>query len=87
MALTERDKQVLDLERGWWQSPGTKEAAIRERLGISPTRYYAILAELSASADARAYDPLVVHRVRRLRARRRRARFEGRQAGGGPSAR
>ncbi|MGD9796504.1 MAG: DUF3263 domain-containing protein [Acidimicrobiia bacterium] len=87
MALSERDKRVLDLEREWWQSPGTKEAAIRARLGISPTRFYAILAELSASPEARAYDPLVVHRVRRLRALRRRARFEGRSAGGGPSAR
>jgi hypothetical protein len=87
MALSERDKAVLDLERGWWQSSGTKEAAIREKLGISTTRYYDILAELSASPDAQAYDPLVVHRVRRLRAQRRRARFEGRWAGGGPAAR
>jgi hypothetical protein len=87
MALSERDKRVLDLERAWWQSSGTKEAAIRERLGISPTRYYALLAELAASPDARAYDPLVVHRVRRSRAQRRRARYEGRSAGGGPAAR
>jgi hypothetical protein len=87
MALSERDKRVLDLERGWWQSSGTKEAAIREQLGISATRYYEVLAGLSASPDARAYDPLVVHRVRRLRALRRRARYEGRTAGGGPAAR
>lgn len=87
MALSERDKRVLDLERSWWQSSGTKEAAIRSQLGISPTRYYEVLAALSASPDARAYDPLVVHRVRRLRAIRRRARYEGRSAGGGPSAR
>jgi hypothetical protein len=82
MALSERDKRVLDLERSWWLSPGTKEAAIRERLGISPTRYYELLAALSVSADARAYDPLVVHRVRRHRANRRRVRYEGRTAGG-----
>ena len=30
-----------------------------------------------------AYDPLVIRRLRRLRERRRRARFEGRRAGGG----
>ncbi|HEY2333121.1 MAG TPA: DUF3263 domain-containing protein [Acidimicrobiales bacterium] len=87
MALSERDKRVLDLERGWWQTSRTKEAAIRERLGLSTTRYYEILAALSTSPDARAYDPLVVHRVRRLRAQRRRARYEGRSAGGGPATR
>ena len=86
MGLSERDRRILDFERAWWQRPGTKQAAIRDELGLSATRYYALLGDLTDSGDAQAYDPLVVLRLRRVRARRRKARFEGRSAGG-PSAR
>jgi hypothetical protein len=77
MALSERDRAILDLERSWWGEPGPKEAAIRKRLALSPTRYYQLLSQLLESAEAEAYDPLVVRRLRRLRSRRRRARLEG----------
>ena len=77
MALTERERAVLELERCWWQLPGSKEAAIRDRLGLSSTRYYQVLGALAASPEALAHDPLVVRRVRRDRDRRRRLRFEG----------
>jgi len=77
MALTERERAVLELERCWWQLPGSKETAIRERLALSPTRYYQVLAALADSAEALAHDPLVVLRVRRARDHRRRLRFEG----------
>ena len=81
MALTERDRAILDFERSWWSEPGSKESAIRARFALSPTRYYRILAELLDSTDALAYDPLVVRRLRRVRDRRRRARFEGPSVG------
>ena len=81
MALSERDQAILDFERTWWNEPGPKEIAIRTRFDLSPTRYYQVVQELLDSADALAYDPLVVRRLRRLRDRRRRARFEGRSAG------
>ena len=81
MAFSERDRAILDFERSWWTQPGPKEAAIRELLGMSPTRYYAVLAELAESPEAAAYDPLVVRRVRLRRDRRRRARYEGRADG------
>jgi len=58
-------------------APRTKEAAIRSRLDLSPTRYYELLRALSGSNDAAAYDPLVVHRLRRSQSQRRRARLEG----------
>jgi hypothetical protein len=83
MPLTERDKAILDFERHWWSEPGPKDAAIRDRFELSATRYYQILGELLESADAIDYDPLVVRRLRRLRDRRRRARFESPQAGEG----
>lgn len=81
MALSDREQAILDFEQGWWSRPGSKEAAIREVFGLSPTRYYELLGGLVDSADALAYEPLVVRRLRRERDRRRRARYEGRSAG------
>ena len=80
MALTDRDRAILDFERSWWMESGSKTAAIRQRLLLSPTRYYRLLTSLSASSDAYTYDPLLVRRLRRLKALRRRARIEGRPA-------
>ena len=77
MALSERDRAILDFERSWWTDPGPKESGIRTRLGLSSTRYYELLAALVESPEAMSYDPLVVRRVQRLRARRRRARLGG----------
>jgi hypothetical protein len=85
MALSERDRAVLDFERSWWTHGGPKEVAIRERLALSPTRYYQVLNRLLESADAIAYDPLVVYRLRRRRDRRRRARYGGRSADSPPT--
>ena len=84
MALSDRDRAILDFERSWWLEPGPKEVAIKTRFELSPTRYYQVLNDLLESPDAIAYDPLVVRRLRRLRERRRRARFEGRSAGEPP---
>jgi hypothetical protein len=82
-ALTDRDRAILDFERTWWVEGGSsKEQAIRDHLELSAGRYYEILNELLDSREAMAYDPLVVRRRRRLRDERRRARFEGRSAGG-----
>jgi hypothetical protein len=85
MALTERQRAVLDLERSWWQHGGSKEAVIRERLRISATRYYQVLAALVGSPDALAHDPLTVRRVRRAQDRRRQARVEGPATGRRPA--
>src|SRR4051794_8279552 len=83
MALSDRDRAILEFERTWWSEPGPKELAIRERFDLSTTRYYEIIGDLLDDPEAMAFDPLVVRRLRRLRDRRRRARFEGRTAGGG----
>jgi hypothetical protein len=85
MGLSDRDRSILDFERTWWAEAGPKEDAIRSRFGLSTTRYYQLLAGILESRDAEAYDPLVVRRLRRLRDRRRRSRFEGRPAGGRPA--
>jgi hypothetical protein len=82
MGLTDREREILDLERTWWQETGAKADMVRERFGLSSTRYYQLLNELLDAPAAMAYDPLTVRRLRRLRVQRRRARFEGRPAGG-----
>jgi hypothetical protein len=80
--LSDRQRAILDLERAWWTETGSKRDAIRDRLGLSPARYYALLAPLLDSEEAATYDPLLVRRLQRQRGRRRRARFETRSAEG-----
>ena len=72
--LSERDREILDLERRWWDFTGTKEQAIREKFDMSTTRYYQVLNALIDREDALAFDPLLVKRLRRLRAARQRTR-------------
>ncbi|MBH1936088.1 DUF3263 domain-containing protein [Streptomyces sp. AV19] len=69
--LSERDLAVLALEREPWPGPGAKERAVRERLGITPTRYYQLLNALLDDPRALAHDPVTVNRLRRLREARR----------------
>ena len=47
---------------------------IRERFGVSATRYYQILNELLADPAAMAADPMLVRRLQRMRAARQRQR-------------
>lgn len=72
--LDERDAAILDFERQWWNYSGSKEQGIRERFNMSATRYYQVLNALIDTQAALAHDPLLVKRLRRLRASRQRAR-------------
>ena len=72
--LSERDLDIIDFERQWWKYAGAKEQAIRDRFEMSAARYYQVLNVLIDQADALAADPLLVRRLRRLRATRQRAR-------------
>jgi hypothetical protein len=69
--LSTRDEAVLAVERRSWPSPGAKERVIRERLGISPTRYYQLLNALLDDPRALAHDAVTVNRLRRVRDARR----------------
>nr|WP_246451353.1 DUF3263 domain-containing protein [Allostreptomyces psammosilenae] len=68
------ERAVLEFERGWWRRPGAKDQAIRERLELSPTRYYQLLNGLLDRPEALREYPVVVGRLRRLREERRRRR-------------
>jgi hypothetical protein len=76
--LTERERQVLAFERRWWRHAGAKEQAIRDLFDVSSTRYYQMLNGLLDNPAALAHDPVLVKRLRRLRATRTRARTGGR---------
>jgi hypothetical protein len=76
--LGERERAVLDFERSWWLYPGPKDRAVDEYLGMSATRYYQVLRRLLDDSEAERYDPLTIHRLRRVRERARRKRVEGR---------
>jgi hypothetical protein len=72
--LSEREQQMLALERQWWKYAGAKEQAIRELFDLSATHYYQLLNALIDRVDALAHDPMLVKRLRRLRTSRHRAR-------------
>ncbi|GAC1384569.1 MAG: hypothetical protein NVSMB48_20030 [Marmoricola sp.] len=72
--LSERDRDILDFERQWWKFAGAKEQAVREKFDMSSTRYYQVLNALLDRPEALEHDPLLVRRLRRLRAARQRQR-------------
>ncbi len=72
--LSERDQEILAFERQWWKYAGSKETAIKELFDMSSTRYYQVLNGLIDDPAALAHDPMLVKRLRRLRASRQRAR-------------
>ena len=72
--LTDKEQAILAFERQWWKYAGAKEQAIRELFDMSATRYYQVLNALIDRPDALASDPMLVKRLRRLRAARQRAR-------------
>jgi hypothetical protein len=72
--LSDRDREILAFERHWWKYAGAKEQAVRDLFEMSATRYYQVLNALIDRPEALAADPMLVKRLRRLRAARQRAR-------------
>jgi hypothetical protein len=72
--LSDRDREILEFERHWWKYAGAKETAVREKFDMSSTRYYQVLNALIDRPEALEADPLLVRRLRRLRAARQRQR-------------
>ena len=72
--LDRREREILAFESQWWKYAGAKEQAVRELFDMSATRYYQVLNALIDKPEALAQDPLLVKRLRRLRATRQRNR-------------
>jgi hypothetical protein len=77
--LDDRSKEILAFERRWWRQAGSKEQAVRDTFGLSATRYYQLLNALLDNPAALAHEPVVVQRLRRLRASRIRTRGSARR--------
>jgi hypothetical protein len=73
-SLSDRDREILEFERQWWKYAGAKEQAIRDLFDMSATRYYQVLNALLDNPAALEADPMLVKRLRRMRATRQRAR-------------
>jgi hypothetical protein len=72
--LAEEDRSLLDFEAQWPGHSGAKERAMRQRFGVGPARYYQALDTVIDSPAALAAEPLLVHRLLRLREQRSRSR-------------
>jgi hypothetical protein len=72
--LTDRERGILAFERQWWKRQGTKERAIRELFDMSVSRYYQILNALLDKPAALRADPMLIKRLRKVRAARQHAR-------------
>jgi hypothetical protein len=62
--------ELLDFERAWPRHSHAKENAIRAH-GLTPARYYQLLARAASSHDGQAHDAITAHRVMRRIAVRR----------------
>jgi len=73
--LDDVTRRILEFERAAPWRGRSKERAIREVLGITPTRYHQLLVGAIERPEALAFDPMLVRRLRRLRDARRRTRL------------
>lgn len=69
--MTDQDRAILDHEGAFYRHRGAKEAAVRERFGLSSTEYHQRLNAMLDQPEAVAYAPATVHRLLRLREQRR----------------
>jgi hypothetical protein len=85
--LTDRQRDMLDFERTWWQLDEPRDDLIMARFGCTADEYYTELNAVLELPGAMAHDPLVVRRFQRRRVRRRRALHDAqprrREGGGG----
>ncbi|MFR9728558.1 DUF3263 domain-containing protein [Saccharopolyspora sp. MS10] len=72
--LDDRELSILAFERQWWKCAGGKERAVRELFDMSGTRYHQVLNALLDDPAAARVDPMLVKRLRKVRASRQRAR-------------
>jgi hypothetical protein len=72
--LSDRDREIIAFERQWWKYAGAKEQAIKDLFDMSATRYYQVLNQLLDNPEALAHDPMLIKRLRRMRAQRQKSR-------------
>ena len=80
MDLTDRERSLLAFERHWWRYGATRADAARRRFGLGGAEHGRIVGDLIDRPAALAHDPVLVRRLRRMRAARRLERAERRAA-------
>lgn len=75
--MTDDDRAVLAFAKLQFRHAGTRDTAIRERLGLTPTAYYRRLGVVIDMPEALTLEPVLVHRLRRMRATRLTRRSQG----------
>lgn len=68
--LTEREAAILAMAKRRFVFPGQREAALRDELGLTGTRYHQLLARIIDTPAALAAEPVLVRRLLRLREQR-----------------
>lgn len=72
---TTEHQALLEFERlGAWRNTGLREELIRQRFHATTVEYAEVLRWILEQPQAEAYDPQLVHRLRRQRDQRRAAR-------------
>lgn len=66
--LSDNGIAILELEARFWSTAGGKEQAVRDELSMAPVRYYQTLNQLIDTESALACHPVLVNRLRRMRA-------------------
>lgn len=69
--MTPTDAELLDFEASWPLPGAAKDSTVVAVLGMPPTLYHQRLGALLDDPKALAYNPLLIKRLRRLRATRR----------------
>ena len=78
--LSELETRVLDFERQWYTYGGAKDHAIAENFDMTTTAYLQVLNSLLDNPAAYEHDPILIKRLRRIRAARQRNRASMRMA-------
>lgn len=66
--LTQSDERILTIADRSYRYPGDRDLAYRRETGMSPVQAVQRLNELLDSAEALAMEPVLVNRLRRVRA-------------------
>lgn len=69
--LADDERAMLRLAAEFWANAAAKERAISDRFGVTPVGFYQRVARLIELPAALVAEPVVVHRLQRIRDRRR----------------
>jgi hypothetical protein len=67
VALSERERDMLEFESQWWRDEGAKSEEIRRRFQVTPVRYYQQLNTLISRPEALDINPVLVKTLLRRR--------------------